>query len=88
MGSYTTNERAAVLGAIDDGRFSFRTIGGIAEETGVGREVIQEVLVDNPKRVRLSLAMGPHGEFLYTRRDKPVSWRERVATLQQMIALI
>jgi hypothetical protein len=87
MGAENSSVRAAVLAAIDAERYDFRTIKGVAEETGVSREVVRGILVSSPERVRLSLAPGPHGELLYAGRDKSVSWRERFCALRQMMTL-
>jgi hypothetical protein len=81
-------ERDVVLHTLDESRADFRTVDGIVDETGIARDIVEEVLSKSPDAVRVSLASGPHGKLLYTRRDKPVTFRERVATLQQMASLV
>jgi hypothetical protein len=75
---------AAVLDALDDLRFDFRTVAGIAQETGLNPSDVRDALTDN--RVRVSRAAGRNGELLYARRSRRVSFREAAAAMQQSVA--
>jgi hypothetical protein len=76
-----------VIDAVNEADGGFRTVLGIAKETGYDPEVVEEALELRPDAVRLSHALDPHGHLIYTRKDTPISLRERVTAVLQMAAL-
>ena|SRR5436190_10098079 len=74
-----------VLEALSDERWDFRTIAGIARETGLSEDTVAEIL-DQSEYVRLSGAPGADGSKLFTLKSQPVSPREGLAASQAVIA--
>ena len=71
-----------VLETLADPKWDFRTISGIAKETGFPESEIKEVLEKNPALVRRSLVPGRQGQSLYTLQERPIKLREKLALLQ------
>ena len=80
-GRHTDDDWSKVYWALDQDseRRDFRSIGGISEETGLGRERVERLVEEHPSEVRK--ATGTERR-LYTLRLKPVSFlRERLRYL-------
>lgn len=83
MSSAEANKvKEIVLHALGDPRWQFRTIGGIARETGLEPHDIRQVLESNPDLVRRPIVPDPEGRELYTLASKPPSRKERYARLR------
>jgi hypothetical protein len=63
-------QERAVLLALANENWDFRTVGGIARETGLDSEVVRETLVRRSDLVRRSPVPSADGEDLYTLRDR------------------
>jgi len=74
-----------VRGALSNQKWDFRTIDGIARDTGLSREQVEGVLADHQDLFRQS-HLTRNGEPLYTLREKRESLRERYAELRDFIA--
>lgn len=72
--------------ALDKPGVEFRTVRGIARDTGLSEAVIEALLHQNPDRVRIAYAPDEHGNLLYTRRDRPKSLREILADIRTFAA--
>lgn len=88
MKAMSTAARQAelVAAALNDPRWDFRTIDGIAAETRLPPEVVQRVIADNPAFARKSVATDEEGRELYTARRRSVSLRERLEQLRWVLA--
>lgn len=75
-----------VLQALQDPRWDFRTVGGIARQTGLPEDCVLEVLVGNPALVRESDAVDTSGQRLFTPRSRKVGLRERLAAARTIVA--
>ncbi len=76
----------AVLQALADPHWDFRTVEGISRDTGLAPATVEDVLQRQSHRVRQALVLGPHGRPIYTLRSKPVSLRERLSALVAVLA--
>lgn len=59
--------RSAVIAALEDERFDWRTIGGLAKELGITEAEIIALLTSMPEQV--VRASSPDGQSLYTTRN-------------------
>lgn len=75
---------ARVMEALADDRWDFRTIQGIAQQTGLPADAVEEVLT-NSEDVRRSDAPSPDGHWLFALKSRPVSVRESLAATRAMI---
>jgi hypothetical protein len=64
----------AVVDALANQNWDFRTVDGIVRETGLQPDAVKEVLTRS-ERVRRSPVPGPNGADLYTLRDRSPSDR-------------
>lgn len=71
-----------VLEALAEPQWDFRTIDGIAKETGLTPGEIKKALNAHPDLVRRSLVTDRLGRSLYTLRERPIQRREKLALLQ------
>ena len=71
-----------VLEAVADPKWDFRTISGIAKETGLSESDVKRVLEKNPALVRQSLVPGRQGRGLFTLQERPIEPREKLGLLQ------
>ena len=65
--------------ALDDRRWDFRTVEGIARQTGLRPECVKEELKHHQNQIRQTLARD--GRPVYTLKSRPRKWREIVAEL-------
>jgi len=70
-----------VAKALDHPQWDFRTIEGIAKETGLSNFTIEKTLED-PSRFRKSPVTDRLGRSLFTLASHPIRWREYLAVLQ------
>ena len=71
-----------MLEALADPKWDFRTVSGIAQETGFPESEVKKVLERNPALVRQSLVPGKQGQSLYALQERPIKPREKLALLQ------
>jgi hypothetical protein len=69
----------AVLEAITDQRFHFRTIPSIAAETGMPEREVRSILEKHTDEVRRAPLEDGKGNALYTHRSRPRTVREILA---------
>ena len=74
-----------VLDALADEKWDFRTIDGIARETGVSAEKVSQVLNARASLVRRSLVRDRCGRELYTLRDRKAKRPERMAFVRMLL---
>ncbi len=78
---------ANVAAALEDPRWDFRTVAGIAREIGASREVVEKMLDDDQRGLaRLSVMRNGAGERLYAPRARPPTRRERWERLRWVLA--
>ncbi len=70
---------ALIDSALRNPKWDFRTAEGIAEETGLPIERVEELLADNDDKVRRSYVKDKKGRVLFTFKEKEVGARELVA---------
>jgi hypothetical protein len=71
--------------ALDNPLWDFRTVEGIAKETGLSNPKIEEVLEGNPSVFRKSPVTDEFGRSLFALASHPIRWRERLAVLQSAL---
>src|SRR3989338_122570 len=72
-----------ILESLADKRYDFRTVEGIAAETGISRDEITKILEENPLQVRKSPVPRYDGQALYAPKGRKIGWREKIAVIQQ-----
>jgi hypothetical protein len=75
----------AVLEALANQQWDYRTVFGIAKETGLPEREVKEVLESWPKLVRKSPVAGRNGQILYRLRMLPKTRAERIALLRTFL---
>jgi hypothetical protein len=80
------NEEKLIFQALDDGRYDFRTVEGIAQDTGLPEETIKEVIEKNPKHIRKCLLPDEKGRELYTLAARRMKAREYIALARAFLA--
>lgn len=59
-----------VFAALDNDNFEWRTINGIAKETGLSTDVIANVIYSNGSSIVKSSAVNQYGDSLYSLRSR------------------
>jgi len=80
------SEIAAVLEALADPRWAFRTVDGLVRATSLSEAKVRQILKNRSADVRKPLVPDARGRELWTLRWRPPSWRERYAALKDRIA--
>lgn len=75
-----------VLQALRDSQADLRTIEGLERETGLSRAQVELVLTNYPSLVRQALVRTPAGQYLYALKNRPITWKERLATVRMFVA--
>lgn len=78
----TAGADEAVIAALKNADFDFRTVHGIAQETGLNEDEVREALGRKADEVRVSDVPTEEGEELLAHSSKPVSAREAAAAAQ------
>ncbi len=76
----------SVTDALADERWDFRTVDGIARQTGLDPPEVQQILDEHPDLFRRSYLDSEDGKALYTLATRPEKLRERVAELKSFLA--
>lgn len=74
-----------VLAALGDERFHFRTVPGIAVETGM-TEMLVRCILESHEDVRKAPLCDENGNYLYTLRSRPRTAREILAETRASLA--
>ena len=82
LDSYDHEAWEKILSALKDERWDFRTVEGIARETGLDAGTVQDVLKKHEADVRKSPSWRNPGQVLYTSRSRRMTVREILADLQ------
>jgi hypothetical protein len=72
--------------ALENPNWDFRTIDGLAEDTGLPPDEIRALINSHSDRVRVSNVPDTQGRVLYTLASKPISARELLATVRAFAA--
>jgi hypothetical protein len=75
----------AVLEALANPDWDYRTTFGIAKETSLPEREVKEALKNWPQLVRKSPVAGRNGQTLYTLRGRPKSRAERMALIRTFL---
>lgn len=78
-----TIDAALVRGTLEDGRWDFRPVANIAEETGLTESVVREILESAGFARR---PLGQPTSELFTLADRRVTLREAVSSLRAFLA--
>ena len=75
---------AKVQAALANPNWDFRTVGGLARETGLPRKHVERLLQEHGAAVRRAVSRGGRvrrWQFVYTLRSRPTRFREVVDNL-------
>lgn len=72
--------------ALADKQWDFRSVDGLAKQTGISTSMVETLLKKHQKEVRVSYVPDSKGRTLYTLATKPVEIREILATAQAFLA--
>lgn len=78
------NER--VLRALQDPRWDFRTIPGIAREANLTEDEVAQALAELGEQIRRSDVPDPSGRALFTLKSRPMPALESLARLRNFLA--
>ena len=70
----------AVHAALSDPRWDFRTVSGIASETGVSPDAVRDLIETHRSEIRQTISRDR--QPVYTLRSRPMKMREVVADLR------
>ena len=79
-----TKEWTKVHAALADPKWDFRTVGGIARETGLDPERVERLIEQHRSEVRQTLSRDQR--IIYTLRSRRPKMREIVADIQRIVA--
>jgi hypothetical protein len=79
-----TSEWAKVRAALANPEWDFRTVQGIARETGLDPQNVERLIDQHRSEIRLTLSRDRR--IIYTLRSRPVKVREVLADIQRFIA--
>jgi hypothetical protein len=82
----TDNNWKKIEDALGNSNWDFRTVDGLAEETGLTPEEVRFLINRHSDRVRVSNVPDKQGRVLYTLSSKPMSARELLATIRAFAA--
>jgi hypothetical protein len=82
----TDNNWKKIEDALGNPNWDFRTIVGLAKETGLTPEEVRLSINRHSDRVRVSNVPDKQGRVLYTLSSKPKSARELLATIRAFAA--
>lgn len=83
--SFSEQDLDACIAALENPRYQWRTISGVAKETGVSQETILEIISQNRDRIVQSSIPSAKGEDLYTTRKH---YREFASPAQKILGAI
>ena len=77
---------SALEAAIEDPRWEFRSVEGLAGELGVSTEAVEQMLHGHPEIARKSALTDKQGRHLYAPRDRSPTIRERLERARWVLA--
>jgi hypothetical protein len=80
------SEVDAVLASLADEAWVFRTVRGIAAETGLAEGRVQQILETYSNLVRHPKVASGRARDLWTLKSRPPGWRERYLALKEQLA--
>jgi hypothetical protein len=83
--SFTEQERDAVIQAFENPAYKWRTVHGVARESGLSQEVVLEIISKNRDIIVQSSIPSVDGEDLYTTRDH---YREFASSGQKLLGAL
>jgi hypothetical protein len=88
MPTADADARDQVLRAVRDPRWDFRTVNGIARQTGLSEDVVADALGQllSDGAVRRSDVPDRHGHSLFTPGQRPVGFLEQIALIRNFLA--
>ena len=81
MAKPKTTEQEKVFNALENGKYKWRTIKGVAKELHLSPQVVQSIINRNEEQIVRSSILGENGEVLYTTRrhfKEKSSFTERI----------
>ena len=78
-------ERERVVAALNSPNWDFRTVDGIARDTGLSEDVVRRVLEELGGDVRGPVVPDPAGREMYTLASRPPSRREKWLRLRALL---
>lgn len=75
-----------VHNALANPKFEFRTVAGIARETGLDADEVQRLLSQHEEEIRIAYSTDKEGRLLYTLRDRPQRFREVISTVKTIVS--
>lgn len=75
-----------ILAALGDEKWDFRSVDGLAKQTGLSADVVKGLLEKHPKEVRKSFVPDSTGRVLYTLANKPMELREILASARAFVS--
>lgn len=82
----TNDDWQRVRQALASDEWDFRTIDGLARDSGVPEDVVIQLLNSHTDEVRKSMVPDSKGRVLYTLSSRPFGWRELLATTQAFVS--
>lgn len=82
----TVDTRDGVAAALNDPRWQFRTVAGLARQCGVSVDEVEQILKGNPGLARKSVMTDRAGCQLYTSSERRVGPRERLEQIRWILA--
>jgi hypothetical protein len=79
-------EDEALVRELENPRWAFRTVGGVASALGISRNVLEAFIEKHPHSVRWLPARDEDGDQLFAPASRPVSIRERLINLRGFVA--
>ena len=77
------DEKESLAEAFQNPEFTWRTVRGVSEETGIDPEAVQEFIVTHGDEIIKSSAINQKGEALYAARDV---YRSKESPVRRLLA--
>ena len=81
-----SSAKAAILQALSENKYDFRTVHGIAKSTGLSPEKVTQLLGLMRDQVRTANVTDSRGNLLYTLKTRRKKFRERMSELRSFMA--
>jgi hypothetical protein len=89
MAEITTEEVEKVIKSLENPKFKWRTVKGVAEECAVPQETVRRVIDQESQRILRSSALSKDGQELFTTRahflKKASAWEKFTGALRNRI---
>jgi hypothetical protein len=83
----TTKQRwTRIREALADQKWDFRTVQGIAKETGIPASDVEQMLKLHASHIRIAVVPDESGHLLYTDATRPMKLREWLASVRAFVA--